>query len=756
MLGFSARRHGRDGLRRRRHPERVGRLLLVDDARASGRRAGCRDGTRARRNARASRGTRRRARRSTRRRPPSSRTTRRSRENLARQWPLYFGRYGEREAAFVQTLAGLVPNADALRRFNSDVLRDRSTSGRSSRASRRRRSCWRGDPGTSWRRPRLRGRSPSAVADAEARGRAGSRPFHLRRGTGSVSRRRALDFRGRSAGLIESAVEAIRAGGRSSCRPTPSTASAPTRTGRRRCGELYRLKAARPTSRARCSRGTSTCCSSSCPSCAAGRRRWRARLLPGPYTLVLPNPARRYRWLTGDSPGHDRRARAGAAGPPRRSSSDVGALVATSANLHGGPEPRRLEDVPVEIRAGAAAVVDGGELPGTPSTVLDLTGRGAEGPPRGRRARGRGARARGSPPSAGSTSTISREWPSRRKRSSTCARPGSRRSIRRSPSCSAASSSASAAQIELIASENFTWPAVLEAVGSVPTNKYAEGYPGRRYYGGCEVVDEIEQTAIDRAKELFGAEHANVQPHAGAQTNMAVYMAALAAGRHDPLARALARRPPHARAQGQLLRPAVHDRPLRRLARDERRRLRRRARAREGAPAEADRLRRLRLPAHGRDRPLPRDRGRGRRAAALRHGPLRRARRGRAAPEPGRALPTSSPRRRTRRSPARAPASSSAARSTRRRSTARSSRGCRAGRSCTRSRPRRRASGSRRPRPFRDYQRAGARERRRARRRRSRTAGSTSSPAAPTRTCSRSTCARPTGRARTRRSGSPR
>ncbi|HET8653505.1 MAG TPA: serine hydroxymethyltransferase, partial [Gaiellaceae bacterium] len=71
-------------------------------------------------------------------------------------------------------------------------------------------------------------------------------------------------------------------------------------------------------------------------------------------------------------------------------------------------------------------------------------------------------------------------------------------------------------QIELIASENFTWPAILEAVGSTPTNKYAEGYPGKRYYGGCEVVDEIEQLAIDRAKSLFGADHANVQPHAGA------------------------------------------------------------------------------------------------------------------------------------------------------------------------------------------------------------------------------------------------
>jgi glycine hydroxymethyltransferase len=85
-------------------------------------------------------------------------------------------------------------------------------------------------------------------------------------------------------------------------------------------------------------------------------------------------------------------------------------------------------------------------------------------------------------------------------------------------------------QIELIASENFTWPSVFEAVGSVPTNKYAEGYPGKRYYGGCEVVDEIEELARSRAKQLFGAEHANVQPHAGAQANMAVYFAVLSPG----------------------------------------------------------------------------------------------------------------------------------------------------------------------------------------------------------------------------------
>ncbi len=84
--------------------------------------------------------------------------------------------------------------------------------------------------------------------------------------------------------------------------------------------------------------------------------------------------------------------------------------------------------------------------------------------------------------------------------------------------------------LELIASENFVSRAVLEAMGSVLTNKYAEGYPGKRYYGGCEVVDEIEQLAIDRALELFGADHANVQPHSGAQANMAAYLAVLDPG----------------------------------------------------------------------------------------------------------------------------------------------------------------------------------------------------------------------------------
>ena len=84
--------------------------------------------------------------------------------------------------------------------------------------------------------------------------------------------------------------------------------------------------------------------------------------------------------------------------------------------------------------------------------------------------------------------------------------------------------------LEMIASENMVSPAVLAAMGSVLTNKYAEGYPGKRYYGGCEYVDVVENIARDRACKLFGAEHANVQPHAGAQANLGVYFALLKPG----------------------------------------------------------------------------------------------------------------------------------------------------------------------------------------------------------------------------------
>ena len=87
-------------------------------------------------------------------------------------------------------------------------------------------------------------------------------------------------------------------------------------------------------------------------------------------------------------------------------------------------------------------------------------------------------------------------------------------------------------KLEMIASENIVSKAVMQAQGSVLTNKYAEGYPGKRYYGGCEYVDVVEQLAIDRAKKLFGAEYANVQPHSGAQANTVVYFALLPAVRY--------------------------------------------------------------------------------------------------------------------------------------------------------------------------------------------------------------------------------
>ena len=117
--------------------------------------------------------------------------------------------------------------------------------------------------------------------------------------------------------------------------------------------------------------------------------------------------------------------------------------------------------------------------------------------------------------------------------------------------------------LELIASENFTSPAVMEAVGSHLTNKYAEGYPGARYYGGCDYVDEVERLAIDRVTRLFGADHANVQPHSGSQANMAA-----AAGRPHPRYESLPRRAFDARQQGVFVREIFRGAFLRCRSRD--------------------------------------------------------------------------------------------------------------------------------------------------------------------------------------------
>ena len=128
-----------------------------------------------------------------------------------------------------------------------------------------------------------------------------------------------------------------------------------------------------------------------------------------------------------------------------------------------------------------------------------------------------------------------------------------------------------ATSIELIPSENFVSEAVMEAAGSVLTNKYAEGYPGKRYYGGCEFVDVAEQLAIDRAKALFGAEHANVQPHSGhAGEHRGVYGGA-AAGRHGAGNEPGARRPSDARTSSEFFGQDVQIRAVRRVARKPRR-----------------------------------------------------------------------------------------------------------------------------------------------------------------------------------------
>ena len=197
--------------------------------------------------------------------------------------------------------------------------------------------------------------------------------------------------------------------------------------------------------------------------------------------------------------------------------------------------------------------------------------------------------------------------------------------------------------LQLIACENFTSPAVLRATGSVLTNKYSEGYPAKRYYGGNEVIDEVEDLARDRAKALFGAEHANVQPHSGANANMAVYLGLLEPGdtvlglRLDQGGHLTHGSPVN--ASGKLYDFVSYGVTPERRAH----RLRPGPRPGDRAPAQDDRRRRHRLPAHHRPRAVPGHRRRGRRAVHVRRRPHRRAHRRRRAPQPGARTPTSSP-----------------------------------------------------------------------------------------------------------------
>ena len=238
--------------------------------------------------------------------------------------------------------------------------------------------------------------------------------------------------------------------------------------------------------------------------------------------------------------------------------------------------------------------------------------------------------------------------------------------------------------LEMIASENFVPRAVLECQGSVLTNKYAEGYPGRRYYGGCEWVDVSEQLAIDRAKELFGAEHANVQPHSGAQANTAVYHALLQPG--DTIMGLSLAHGGHLshgmkiNVSGRLYEIAAYevDRETSLIDMDEVARI-----ARERRP----KLLIAGWSAYPRQLDFARFREIADEVGALldgRHGALRRARRDAGCiPTRSSTAPTSPRRRPTRRSAARARGSSSARRSSRKRSTPPSSPASRAARSST-------------------------------------------------------------------------
>ena len=326
---------------------------------------------------------------------------------------------------------------------------------------------------------------------------------------------------------VRAALRASRAAGRTSPRPSCSSRS----TSRsRRCPSSARAPARR----------SCGCCPGPSPLLAAQPARpLPAGLRAGPGTLGLRVPAL-----------PDALAPLAAVRWP---------VLQSSANLAGGPDARTLDDVPEPIRAEADLVLDGGALAGhavhrrrparlgvprgsgpcvrsgavsaeriagSSGALVASEGRrdwrlGVELPP------GSGAQIAAR---LGTNDNAAEELLPCPTCPPTTSSARSPTSIPRSPTAVGLELDRQQRTLEMIASENFVPQAVLECQGSVLTNKYAEGYPGKRYYGGCEHVDVIEQLAIDRAKALFGAEHANVQPHAGAQANTAVYHALLQPG----------------------------------------------------------------------------------------------------------------------------------------------------------------------------------------------------------------------------------
>ena len=342
---------------------------------------------------------------------------------------------------------------------------------------------------------------------------------------------------------VERAVTAIRAGSPCCSRRTRSTVSASTPYREEAARRLYRLKGRDDRAADRARRPDHEMLFECVPELRGRCGGDRADAASGPVHARLPEPCPALPWLTGDRPESIGVRVPELPDAARRVVERSACVAATSANDGRAGDPASLDDVPRCPAPACAAALDAGRLPGTPSTVLDFTSRepvvlrqgaasAAEAFERVRDQRSSAER----PRSAGALPR--REYdPSEPEKELTMAI--AQETFEHLKTAGLAEVDPEIAellgrelerqrkQIELIASENFTWPCVLEAVGSTPTNKYAEGYPGQALLRRVRGRGRDRGARARRAKELFGAEHANVQPHAGAQANMAVYFAVL-------------------------------------------------------------------------------------------------------------------------------------------------------------------------------------------------------------------------------------
>ena len=345
-------------------------------------------------------------------------------------------------------------------------------------------------------------------------------------------------------------------------RPTPSTASPPSRTRARASSASTGSRAAAPDRPAAVMFFRLELALAALPELGdAHARRARAAAARARVTLLLPNPARRFPLACGPEPerlglrvprarGRARAAGRRAAGPCcSRAPTARGGADARQRRRRRRADPRGRRPGPRRRRAARHAV--DGRRPDRATRTTAASRSSARAPCR---ARSSALGVDGALLRCCAMSELSPDY-------------FTKPVADVDPEIAEVLENEAARQettLEMIASENFVPQAILDCQGSVLTNKYAEGYPGKRYYGGCEYVDVAEQLAIDRAKELFGAEHVNVQPHSGRAGQLGRLHGAARARRPHPRHEARPRRPPHARDEDQLLRALLRHRRLRR------------------------------------------------------------------------------------------------------------------------------------------------------------------------------------------------